>query len=83
MTESQQCDLERPECGQCLRKGQACPGYREENDIVFRNETVASFNSNPKGDGHKAQKKSNGNSKHSAVHHQMELVVDCTENNSK
>ncbi|KAH8704082.1 hypothetical protein BGW36DRAFT_96322 [Talaromyces proteolyticus] len=40
------CDFIRPACSQCLRIARACPGYRNQLDLVFRMETVASFQSN-------------------------------------
>ncbi|KAH8699094.1 hypothetical protein BGW36DRAFT_377274 [Talaromyces proteolyticus] len=40
------CDLARPECSQCRRKGYLCAGYRDELDQLFRVETVHSFISN-------------------------------------
>ncbi|KAF1969379.1 hypothetical protein BU23DRAFT_240234 [Bimuria novae-zelandiae CBS 107.79] len=33
------CDLALPSCTQCLRKNRMCFGYRNEQDMVFRNET--------------------------------------------
>ncbi|KAF6233116.1 hypothetical protein HO173_008660 [Letharia columbiana] len=33
------CDQTRPHCGQCRRAHRECPGYRAEQDAVFRNET--------------------------------------------
>ncbi|KAF2685415.1 hypothetical protein K458DRAFT_24221 [Lentithecium fluviatile CBS 122367] len=33
------CDLAQPSCTQCIRKNRECTGYREEQDIVFKNET--------------------------------------------
>ncbi|KAH8702217.1 hypothetical protein BGW36DRAFT_372407 [Talaromyces proteolyticus] len=37
------CDLERPGCGQCRRKGSSCPGYRDEATARFRIQNVSSF----------------------------------------
>ncbi|KAF3399711.1 hypothetical protein DPV78_006672 [Talaromyces pinophilus] len=37
------CDLLRPECTQCQRKSQSCPGYRDELELIFRIESVSSF----------------------------------------
>jgi hypothetical protein len=34
-----QCDEGRPSCGQCLKSNRDCQGYRNENDLLFRNET--------------------------------------------
>ncbi|KAK3200881.1 hypothetical protein GRF29_213g232367 [Pseudopithomyces chartarum] len=33
------CDLALPSCTQCVRKNRMCFGYRNEQDMVFRNET--------------------------------------------
>ncbi|KAJ5102054.1 hypothetical protein NUU61_004276 [Penicillium alfredii] len=33
------CDKQHPYCGQCVRLGQDCPGYRDEWDLIFRDET--------------------------------------------
>ncbi|KAH8698711.1 hypothetical protein BGW36DRAFT_259165, partial [Talaromyces proteolyticus] len=37
------CDLQRPQCSQCIRKGQPCPGYRNELDMRFRTENMSTF----------------------------------------
>ncbi|OJJ45127.1 hypothetical protein ASPZODRAFT_27137 [Penicilliopsis zonata CBS 506.65] len=34
------CDLQTPQCGQCMRKGEKCPGYRDEWELVFRDQTT-------------------------------------------
>lgn len=34
-----QCDQSTPSCGQCLRAGRTCTGYRNEQSLVFRDET--------------------------------------------
>ncbi|KAF1997034.1 hypothetical protein P154DRAFT_622822 [Amniculicola lignicola CBS 123094] len=34
------CDLALPFCTQCIRKGRECSGYRNEQDLLFRNETI-------------------------------------------
>lgn len=31
-----QCDLARPACQRCIRYGAQCPGYRDQQDLVFR-----------------------------------------------
>ncbi|CAM1507114.1 Fc.00g067550.m01.CDS01 [Cosmosporella sp. VM-42] len=31
------CDLGRPACQRCIKYGAECPGYRTEQDLVFRN----------------------------------------------
>ncbi|GAD94057.1 hypothetical protein NECHADRAFT_31630 [Paecilomyces variotii No. 5] len=31
------CDLERPACRRCIKYGVACPGYRDEQELIFRN----------------------------------------------
>ncbi|OTA01244.1 Zn2Cys6 transcriptional regulator [Trichoderma parareesei] len=33
------CDLRKDGCGQCLRAGISCFGYRDSNDLVFRDQT--------------------------------------------
>ncbi|KAE8148362.1 hypothetical protein BDV25DRAFT_168540 [Aspergillus avenaceus] len=33
------CDRRLPHCGQCIRMREPCPGYRDEWDLVFRNQT--------------------------------------------
>ena len=35
-----QCDQRRPECGQCVRGRESCRGYRDEWDLVFRDQTA-------------------------------------------
>lgn len=44
----------RPQCSQCLRKGRACPGYRNEEDSRFRIQTSDSFEKYMKSDRRKA-----------------------------
>ena len=34
-----QCDQQRPQCGQCVRAREKCTGYRDEWDLVFRDQT--------------------------------------------
>ncbi|KAJ5814379.1 uncharacterized protein N7503_001129 [Penicillium pulvis] len=34
-----QCDKQVPQCGQCIRTGETCPGYRDEWELVFRDQT--------------------------------------------
>lgn len=41
-----QCDQTRPGCVRCEKLGKPCPGYREEDDLMFRNENVASYETN-------------------------------------
>lgn len=36
-----QCDEARPTCNQCAKSRRICPGYKDEFDLVFRNETQA------------------------------------------
>ncbi|KAH6961382.1 hypothetical protein DER45DRAFT_628484 [Fusarium avenaceum] len=31
------CDLARPACQRCIKYGAECPGYRDEQELVFRN----------------------------------------------
>lgn len=38
-----QCDQGKPECGQCLKRGNHCPGYRRE--IVFLNQNATTVTS--------------------------------------
>ncbi|WEW54715.1 hypothetical protein PRK78_000138 [Emydomyces testavorans] len=33
------CDQREPACGQCLRANYICPGYRDQLDLLFRDET--------------------------------------------
>ncbi|KAL4786418.1 hypothetical protein BJX76DRAFT_365802 [Aspergillus varians] len=33
------CDKQLPSCGQCTRLREKCPGYRDEWELVFRNQT--------------------------------------------
>ncbi|RAK98087.1 Zn(II)2Cys6 transcription factor domain-containing protein, partial [Aspergillus ibericus CBS 121593] len=33
------CDQQVPHCGQCIRMREACPGYRDEWELVFRDQT--------------------------------------------
>lgn len=36
-----QCDLQLPDCGQCLKRGQQCPGYRRETIFLNQNATYS------------------------------------------
>lgn len=36
-----QCDEVRPSCTQCRKSSRVCPGYPDEFDLIFRNETAA------------------------------------------
>lgn len=36
-----QCDETKPKCNQCAKSRRECPGYKDEFDLVFRNETQA------------------------------------------
>ncbi|KAH8645660.1 hypothetical protein BX600DRAFT_444226 [Xylariales sp. PMI_506] len=38
---SVQCDETKPTCNQCAKSRRQCPGYKDEFDLVFRNETQA------------------------------------------
>ncbi|KGQ02501.1 hypothetical protein BBAD15_g12290 [Beauveria bassiana D1-5] len=38
---SGQCDETKPKCNQCAKSRRECPGYKDEFDLVFRNETEA------------------------------------------
>jgi hypothetical protein len=33
------CDLARPACYRCVARGETCSGYRDEGDLIFRDET--------------------------------------------
>ncbi|KAK1753478.1 hypothetical protein QBC47DRAFT_303598 [Echria macrotheca] len=35
------CDETKPSCNQCLKSRRQCPGYKDEFDLMFRNETRA------------------------------------------
>ncbi|KAF2640389.1 hypothetical protein P280DRAFT_401158 [Massarina eburnea CBS 473.64] len=35
------CDEKRPICGNCIKSGRDCPGYRDEFDLMFRDENKA------------------------------------------
>lgn len=35
-----QCNLAEPECAQCRRAGKACPGYRDQLALLFRDENA-------------------------------------------
>lgn len=36
-----QCDETKPTCNQCQKSRRVCPGYKDDFDLVFRNETKA------------------------------------------
>lgn len=38
-----QCDLTRPRCLRCSKLGTVCPGYREEQDLLFNNKHKETF----------------------------------------
>lgn len=38
---SSKCDETKPTCNQCAKSRRQCPGYKDEFDLVFRNETQA------------------------------------------
>lgn len=38
MADKFKCDLVDPACSQCLRAGKACPGYRDQLELMFRDE---------------------------------------------
>ena len=44
MTAALQCDHQVPQCGQCIRQRVKCRGYRDEWDLVFRDQTVQTIN---------------------------------------
>ncbi|KAJ5602112.1 hypothetical protein N7510_011646 [Penicillium lagena] len=33
------CDLQQPQCARCIKSARSCPGYRDLNELQFRNET--------------------------------------------
>ncbi|KAJ9296761.1 transcriptional regulator family: Fungal Specific TF [Paecilomyces variotii] len=37
------CDLQRPECQRCIKYGVACPGYRDQQELMFRNANAATI----------------------------------------
>jgi hypothetical protein len=37
------CDKTRPACKKCTMRGQICPGYRDANGVVFKDESKAVF----------------------------------------
>lgn len=37
----EKCDETKPTCNQCAKSRRQCPGYKDEFDLVFRNETQA------------------------------------------
>ncbi len=36
-----QCDEAKPTCNQCTKSRRQCPGYKDDFDLIFRNETKA------------------------------------------
>lgn len=38
-TDDEQCDQREPTCGQCEKRQQTCPGYRNMVDLMFRDES--------------------------------------------
>jgi hypothetical protein len=36
---NEKCDEKRPECSRCLKMQRTCPGYRDQSDLMFRDET--------------------------------------------
>ncbi|CAG8879188.1 unnamed protein product [Penicillium nalgiovense] len=38
------CDKAVPECGQCCRTGEKCPGYRDPSSLIFRDESTQVIN---------------------------------------
>ncbi|KAJ9309741.1 transcriptional regulator family: Fungal Specific TF [Paecilomyces variotii] len=37
------CDPQRPECQRCIKYGVACPGYRDQQELMFRNANAATI----------------------------------------
>ncbi|KAI1064704.1 hypothetical protein LB507_000424 [Fusarium sp. FIESC RH6] len=52
------CDLGRPSCQRCIKYGKECPGYRDEQELVFRNANPTSIKKRKK----KTQQKTHGES---------------------
>jgi hypothetical protein len=61
-----QCDQQRPQCGQCVRACEKCTGYRDEWDLVFRDQTNHTIKLSKK----KAAKKAASNKAVTEVIHQ-------------
>nr|KMM72429.1 hypothetical protein CPAG_08723 [Coccidioides posadasii RMSCC 3488] len=58
------CDQSEPSCGQCLRANHICPGYRDQLDLLFRDETP------------KVTRKARTTSKHAALGRFQSSVAD-------
>lgn len=43
-----QCDLGRPACERCIKYGVQCPGYRDQQALIFRDANPASLKKRPK-----------------------------------
>lgn len=43
-----QCDLARPSCQRCIKYGVECPGYRDQQDLIFRNANPTTVNKRKK-----------------------------------
>lgn len=41
-----QCDFTRPGCLRCAKINNVCPGYRDEQDLLFHNQSTLSFETN-------------------------------------
>lgn len=50
---SVKCDETKPTCNQCAKARRTCPGYKDEFDLVFRNETKATERRAQKAGGRK------------------------------
>ena len=37
----EKCDEGRPACGNCLKRKQECPGYRDDFDIMLKDQTAS------------------------------------------
>ncbi|OQE28691.1 hypothetical protein PENSTE_c003G07823 [Penicillium steckii] len=56
------CDKQFPHCGQCIRKGEKCPGYRDEWDLIFRDQTSHTIKRSKGENLNMVASKSNGSS---------------------
>jgi hypothetical protein len=57
-----QCDRATPSCSQCIRAHRDCPGYRNEVDLMFRNESEAVIGKAKAREKNKAKSKSRSHS---------------------
>ncbi|KAL4785149.1 hypothetical protein BJX76DRAFT_367107 [Aspergillus varians] len=69
------CDLVRPGCGQCRRKGISCPGYRDELDQRFRTESISSLVSKTGQDRRNTRKRALDSERGEAASHPQPLLA--------